>query len=307
MFSGRPFRIWLLKLILFILVKSPYIFYIRCCLSQSTYPHPTHHQKEHDRCKQQHATTTKQALHSLSHTIMGLCASTPSQPPTQDPATTTTTDPTSIPTLTSTTTTSLTTNASSSTTDQVKVTSSFMRRIAANMRSGNQRSTQKDFKPSIQFLTIISSPTTPFNVYSRIILTEVLRTISGEYCILHMVDDVREQILSCYFPKINGTAIASGIGKDSSMASSSSGRKQQMDRPIFWTTDLKDDNNEEEERSLVAKTCLEGHAYNLEDVTRHKSFNPKKDLPLGLQLSQLKSFCIQPIRYMGDQTRIIGK
>ena len=224
---------------------------------------------------------------------MGLCASTPSQPPTQDPATNTTaTDPT----ITSTTISSLTTNTSSSPTDQVKDNSSFMRRIAAQLRSGNQRSTQKDFKPSIQFLTIISSPTTPFNVYSRIVLTEVLRTISGEYCILHMVDDVREQILSCYFPKINGSAIASGIGK-----------KQQMDRPIFWTTDLMDDSNKEEERSLVEKTCLEGHAYNLEDVTRHKSFNPRKDLPLGLQLSQVKSFCIQPIRYMGDQTRIIGK
>ena len=172
------------------------------------------------------------------------------------------------------------------------LTNSFMKRIANKMRSGTRA--VHDFKPSINFLTIISSPTTHFDVYSRTLLTEVLRTISGQYCFLNMVDDVREQVLSCYFPNLASSASLGNNGTDSGNK-----RQRKPEKPTFWVTPL-------ENSGLVGRTCKDGHAYNLEDVHRHRMFLKEGDWPPTLKGVTPTSFCIQPIRYMGDETRIIG-
>ena len=172
----------------------------------------------------------------------------------------------------------------------------FMKRIANKMRSTTVK--VHDFKPSIDFLTIISSPTTHFDVYGYTLLSEVIRTISCEYCFLNMVDDVREQVLSCYFPKLNTP--------DTIKHSSNSKRRHQQDmlpsKPFFWVTPFG--------TGLVSDTCKNGHPYNLEDARRHRLFaNGKKengDWPPILQNVVPTSYCIQPIRYNGDETRIIG-
>ena len=177
-------------------------------------------------------------------------------------------------------------------TTSINVTNSFMKRIAKQLRSGSSRAVH-DFKPSINFLTIISSPTTHFDVYSRTLLTEVLRTISGQYCFLNMVDDVREQVLSCYFPNLSSAASLD------SKNSAGSKRQRKPDKPVFWVTPLN-------KGGLVGGTCKDGHAYNLENVERHRMFQQEGDWPPGLKDVQPTSFCIQPIRYMGDETRIIG-
>jgi hypothetical protein len=153
---------------------------------------------------------------------------------------------------------------------------SLLQRIANKMRTTTTK--VHDFSPTITFLTIISSPSTHFDVYSSTLLSEVMRTISCEYCFLNMVDDVREQILSCYFPGLNAA---------------SSNHLQ----PYFWVTSMED--------GLIGSCGKKGHAYNLEDVRRHRLFG-NGDWPPSLRQYTPSSYCIQPIRYMGDKTRIIG-
>jgi hypothetical protein len=150
----------------------------------------------------------------------------------------------------------------------------LLQRIASKMRSNTNK--VHDFKPSITFLTIISSPTTHFDVYGATLLAEVMRTISCEYCFLNMVDDVREQVLSCYFPFLN-------INGEKS--------KRKPIKPYFWVSSLDD--------GIIGATCKSGHAYNLENVQRHQLFDRKSDCPPVLQNTLPISYCIEPIRYMG--------
>jgi hypothetical protein len=59
------------------------------------------------------------------------------------------------------------------------------------------------------------------------------------------------------------------------------------------------------EDGLIGSCGKKGHAYNLEDVRRHRLFG-NGDWPPSLRQYKPTSYCIQPIRYMGDKTRIIG-
>ena len=169
---------------------------------------------------------------------------------------------------------------------------SFMRRIAGKMRAGIKG--VQDFKPSIEFLTIISSPSTPFYFYADALHTEVLRVVSAEFCFLHFVDEVREKVLSLYFPADDDSWKGRQRHQSQNSDWSSRSRKKKP-VPVYWESALGE--------GLIGECA----SFNIEDVVLHETFKDGVDYPPGLSLkAPVTSYCTQPVRYMGDNTRIIG-
>ena len=159
---------------------------------------------------------------------------------------------------------------------------SLIKQIAGKMRAGVRAA--RDFKPSVEFLTIISSPSTPFYVYAETLHKEVLRVISAEFCFLHFVDEIREKILSLYFPS-----------DQDSLANKQHYYSTRKATPVFWESNFGE--------GLVGTQ----KSLNIQDAVLHNMFKDGVDYPPGLSATNvLRSFCSQPVRYMGDDTRIIG-